>query len=70
MINLEYLKQKRTDLHLSQYYMAQKLGYATKISYYELEKGRRNLTLQTFLNIAKILELDLAVAIVEVSKEV
>lgn len=63
MINLKYLKQKRNDMHLSQDYMAKKLGYTTRGAYYQLEKGRKKLTLETFLNIAKILDLDLAAAI-------
>ncbi|MBA1336482.1 MAG: hypothetical protein HPY66_2917 [Firmicutes bacterium] len=53
---IELIKSKRIQKGITLQNMAEKLGYKSKSSYYNVENGRVKVTLEQFINICKVLE--------------
>lgn len=56
VVRIKKLKEIRTELGISQEYMASKLGYASKCGYSMLENGHVNMSLEKAKLISDILD--------------
>jgi transcriptional regulator with XRE-family HTH domain len=64
-MNLDYLKKQRLRKGMTILEVSKQLGYATANGYWKLETGAIILTLEAFIKLTEILELDINIALKE-----
>lgn len=62
-MKLEYLKKQRLKKGMTILEVSKQLGYSTANGYWKLETGAVKLTLESFIKLTKILELDINIAL-------
>lgn len=65
-MKLEYLKKQRLKKCMTILEVSKQLGYSTANGYWKLETGAVKLTLESFIKLTKILELDINIALKEI----
>lgn len=65
-MKLEYLKKQRLKKGMTILEVSKQLGYSTANGYWKLETGVVKLTLESFIKLTKILELDINIALKEI----
>lgn len=65
-MNLEYLKKQRFKKGLTILEVSKQLGYSTANGYWKIETGTVKLTLETFIKLIEILEIDINTALKEI----
>ena len=65
-MKLEYLKKQRLKKGMTLLEVSKQLGYSTANGYWKLETGAVKLTLESFIKLTKILELDINIALKEI----
>lgn len=63
MLNLNYLKTQRLSRNLTHEQMSLRLGFKSSMAYIYLETGKRKISLERFIQIVEVLDLDLSSAI-------
>lgn len=62
-MKLEYLKRQRLKKGMTILEVSKQLGYSTANGYWKLETGAVKLTLESFIKLTKIFELDINIAL-------
>ncbi|SCK01426.1 Helix-turn-helix domain [uncultured Clostridium sp.] len=65
-MKLEFLKKQRLEKGMTILEVSKKLGYSTANGYWKVETGTVKLTLETFIKLIEILELDINIALKEI----
>lgn len=65
-MNLEYFKKQRLKKSMTILEVSKQLGYSTANGYWKIETGAVKLTLETFIKLIEILEVDINIALKEI----